>query len=82
MTPTDFEDDSQLHIWCPNCGLNPDSLISEEVFDIATKVASNHLSDLINDFGKELDKTFKSGNIKYKPGQKLKRIRLIRFFQE
>ena len=44
MTPTDFEDDSQLHIWCPNCGLNPDSLITEEVFDIAMKIAiSNYL---------------------------------------
>lgn len=73
MTPTDFEDDSQLHIWCPNCGLNPDSLITEEVFDIAMKMANNHVSDLLNDFSKKLSKTFKGGNIKYKPGQKLKK---------
>lgn len=73
MTPTDFEDDSQLQIWCPNCGLVPDSLISEEVSDIAMKMVNNHVADLLNNFSEKLNRTIKDGNIKYKPGQKLKK---------
>ncbi|WP_430607199.1 hypothetical protein IGJ55_000336 [Enterococcus sp. AZ170] len=74
MTPTDFEDESQLQIWCPSCGLNPDSLITDEVIDIAMKMANNHVSDMLNDFGKEISKTFKSsGNIKFKRGSDLKK---------
>lgn len=73
MKPTDFEDETQLQIWCPSCGLNPDSLITDEAVDLAMKMANNHVSDLINDFSKELSKSFKRGNIKYKPGSKLKK---------
>lgn len=73
MTPTDFEDDSQLQIWCPSCGLNPDSLITDEVVEIAIKMANNHVSELLNDFSKELSKKFKNGNIKYKSGSKIKK---------
>ncbi|MDT2471676.1 TFIIB-type zinc ribbon-containing protein [Enterococcus avium] len=73
MTPTDLEDDSQLQVWCPSCGLNPDSLFTDEVVEIATKMVNNHVTDLLNDFSKELSKTFKNGNIKYKSSSKIKK---------
>lgn len=73
MTSSDFEEDSQLQIWCPSCGLTPDSLMTEEVFDIAMRMVNNHASDLFNVFSKELSKASRGGNIKYKPGQKSKK---------
>lgn len=73
MTPSDIENESQLQIWCPSCGLNPDSLITDEVTDLAMKMANNHVADLVNDFSKNLSKKFNSRSIKFKNGSKLKK---------
>lgn len=70
---TDFEDESQIQIWCPNCGLIPDSMITEEIRDLLLKTANNYMSDFLNDFNTELSKTFKKGGIKYKTGKKIKK---------
>ena len=70
---TDFEDESQIQIWCPNCGLIPDSMITEEIRDLLLKTANNYMSDLLNDFNTELSKTFKKGGIEYKAGKKIKK---------
>lgn len=71
ITPSDFEDESQIHIWCPHCGLISDDLLTDEVKELAMRLAQNHMSDLINDFGKNLSKSFK--NIKTKTGSKIKK---------
>ncbi|MCT3533203.1 TFIIB-type zinc ribbon-containing protein [Latilactobacillus curvatus] len=73
ITPSDLEDESQLHIWCPKCGLTPDSLITDEVRELAMRIVNNHVSDLLNDFGKNLSKSLKNGKIKFKPGSKIKK---------
>lgn len=73
ITSSDFEDEAQLKIWCPKCGLNPDSLITSDVIELATKIVNNHVIDLLDDFDKNLKKMFKSGSIKYKSHSKLKK---------
>lgn len=73
MAPIDLEDESQLQIWCPSCGLNPEELFTDEVIDLAMRMVNNSVSDLIDDFSKELSEKFKSGNIKYKPSSKMKK---------
>ncbi|MFS7389074.1 TFIIB-type zinc ribbon-containing protein [Carnobacterium maltaromaticum] len=73
ITPTDFEEESQLQIWCPSCGLNPESFLTNEVMDLAKRIVINSVSDLIDGFNKEMNGIFKSGNLRYKPGSKIKK---------
>ena len=63
------------------CGLTPDSLFTDEVIELAMKIVNNHVSDLLNDFGKNLSKSSKNGSVKFKSGSKLRKILLIRLFQ-
>ncbi|WEV44777.1 TFIIB-type zinc ribbon-containing protein [Streptococcaceae bacterium ESL0687] len=72
ITPTDFEDKSQIQIWCPSCGLIPDSIITEEIRELSLKIAKNHVLNLFNGFNIKLEERFKDGSIKYKAGKKIK----------
>ena len=62
-----------LNVWCPKCGLTPDSLFTDEVIELAMKIVNNHVSDLLNDFGKNLSKSSKNGSVKFKSGSKIKK---------
>lgn len=73
MTPSNFKDESQIQVWCPHCGLIPDSLFTDDLKSLAMKLAQNHVSDLMNDFSRNLSKSFKTGNVKFKAGTKMKK---------
>ena len=39
--PSDIEDDSVLHIYCPSCGLTSDSFLTDDAVELATAMTSN-----------------------------------------
>ena len=40
-TPSDLEDDGVLHIFCPSCGLISENYFTEDVLELAMKMATN-----------------------------------------
>ena len=52
-TPSDLKDDGVLHIFCPSCGLISKNYFTEDVLELAMKMAKNAVKDMIyNEFKK------------------------------
>lgn len=52
-TPSDLKDDGVLHIFCPSCGLISVNYITEDVLELAVKMVTNAVNDMIyNEFKK------------------------------
>lgn len=52
-TPSDLEDDRVLHIFCPSCGLISENYVTEDVFELAMKMVTNAVNDMVyNEFKK------------------------------
>ena len=52
-TPSDLEDDGVLHIFCPSCGLISENYVTEDVLELAMKMVTNAVNDMIyNEFKK------------------------------
>ena len=64
--PSDIEDDGVLHIFCPSCGLISDSYMTEDVIDLAQKMVTNKVNDIICDVFKDLERRNKRGPITFK----------------
>ena len=46
-TPSDLEDDGVLHIFCPSCGLISENYVTEDVLELAMKMVTNAVNDMI-----------------------------------
>lgn len=46
-TPSDLKDDGVLHIFCPGCGLISVNYITEDVLELAVKMVTNAVNDMI-----------------------------------
>lgn len=55
-TPFDLQDDGVLHIFCPSCGLTSENYITEDVIELAMKMANNVVNDMIYDAFKDLER--------------------------
>lgn len=52
-TPSNLKDDGVLHIFCPSCGLISVNYITEDVLELAVKMVTNAVNDMIyNEFKK------------------------------
>lgn len=71
-TPDDLQDDGVLHVFCPSCGLISDSYITDDILELAIKVATNYANDIIYDAFKDLERhNRKNSMIKFKVGKSL-----------
>lgn len=70
ITPTDFEDDKVLAIYCPSCGLTSGSYITEDVLELAMTMAKNKAMDVIHDEFKKMERKLKKGPVTFKTGKK------------
>lgn len=68
--PSDIQDDGVLRIFCPSCGLASDSYITEDVLDLAIKMASNKMQDMIHDMFKDLERRSKHSMVQLKAGKR------------
>lgn len=67
----DIEDESNINIWCPYCGLSGDDFFSEEVLDIALKKAKNTAEEMIYNAFKELERKSRNNkSFSFKAGKK------------
>lgn len=73
LAPSDFKDDGILHIFCPSCGLTSETYITEDVIELALKMAKNVAGDLIYNAFKDLERHNKGNSIiKFKAGKRPK----------
>lgn len=73
LAPSDFKDDGILHIFCPSCGLTSETYITEDVIELALKMAKNVAGDLIYNAFKDLERHNKRNSIiKFKAGKRPK----------
>lgn len=70
LKPNDIQSDETLNIWCPVCGLISDSYLTQDVIDLALKMATNIANDLLFDLLKDMQKNFNSGFISMKISKK------------
>lgn len=73
MTPSDIEDDGVLRIFCPSCGLTSETYVTEDVLELALKMARNIAGDMICDAFKDLERHNKRNSVvKFKAGKRPK----------
>ncbi len=68
LAPADIKADDVLEIWCPNCGLKSENYITDEIRDLALRMAKNHVQDMIHRQMKELERKTRGGLISFKAG--------------
>lgn len=73
ITPSDIEDDGVLRIFCPSCGLTSETYVTEDVIELALKMARNIVGDMIYDAFKDLERHNKRNSmIQFKAGKRPK----------
>ena len=70
LKPSDVQSDEVLNIWCPVCGLISDRYFTQDVIDLALKMATNIANDLLFDSLKDMQKRFNGGFISMKISKK------------
>ena len=71
-TPSDLKDDGVLHIFCPGCGLISVNYITEDVLELAVKMVTNAVNDMIYNEFKKMERHSKKGIITFKAGKRPK----------
>ena len=62
----DIEDDTNLDIWCPNCGLKHQDYLDDETINLAERMIENKVADILNEFSATMKKSFKNSEIRIK----------------
>lgn len=73
LKPNDFENEFQLNIWCPRCGLISDNWFTDDFFSLAQKITNNYAAGLLDDLSKDLSRNLNSKNVKFKKNSKVKK---------
>ena len=72
-TPSDIEKDGVLHLFCPSCGLTSENYVTEDVIELAMKMAKNKVNDMLYDMFKDLERHNRRNSIiKFKAGNRPK----------
>ena len=70
LTPDDIEAEDVLEIWCPSCGLKSEKYLTEDVVELAMKMAENSAMNLIFKEMKKLERNFQGRDLSFKVGKK------------
>ena len=71
LLANDLNDEANINIWCPYCGLNGKKYFTEEVLDIGLKIAKNEVNDIIYQTFKDFERKTKNNKfISFKCGKK------------
>ena len=66
LTPQDIQADDVLEIWCPACGLKSDNYLTEEILELALRMAKNCVNeDLYKQF-KNMERKTKGFGLTFK----------------
>lgn len=69
MKPSEMEADDVIEIWCPCCGLKSENYLTDDVIELALKMAKNGAMDKIFDEMKKWERQFKGNGISFKTGK-------------
>ncbi|MBZ9622971.1 TFIIB-type zinc ribbon-containing protein [Clostridium sp. FP2] len=72
LIPSEAKAEDVIEIWCPGCGLKSENYLTENVLELAMKMAGNVATDMIFKEMKKLERQFKSGGLTFKAGKKPK----------
>lgn len=75
LTVADFEREDIIEIFCPYCGLRHQHsyFLTDEIIEQAHIIAGNYAKSLINQWAKDLERSFKSNkHLKFKAANTLK----------
>ena|SRR5699024_10498545 len=75
LLSAECQEDDVYEIFCPHCGIPspPSSYITEDFVENAMVLAENELANMINNFTKDLEKTFRGNkSLSFKRGKKLR----------
>lgn len=71
ISASDYKADDVYELWCPACGLKSENYLTEEVLDLASKMAKNKVQDIIHEHLKQIERKtkgkFVSFEVTYKP---------------
>ena len=71
LLASDLNDEANINIWCPYCGLNGKEYFTEEVLDIGLKTTQNEVNNKIYQIFKDFErKTKNNESINFKCGKK------------
>lgn len=70
ITPTEIENDTNLFIYCPMCGMTSDTYVTEDVIELAKIMVKNHIEKEIYNSLKPLERTNRKSILKFKIGPK------------
>ncbi|MEZ4358452.1 MAG: TFIIB-type zinc ribbon-containing protein [Eubacteriales bacterium] len=70
ITPTDYEDNKLLFIYCPSCGLSSDNYITEDVLELAIAMIKNVEVELIYSEMKKWERQLSNEMVTFKVGRK------------
>ncbi len=70
LTPNDTQADDVIEIWCPSCGLKSENYFTEDVIELAMKMAENVAMDMIFKEMQKWERQFKGSGLTFKAGKK------------
>lgn len=74
LNSTECQEDDVYELFCPHCGIpsEPSSYLTDDFVENAMILAENEVANMLNDFTKGLEKSFRGNkSIKFKSGKKL-----------
>ncbi|WP_214779902.1 TFIIB-type zinc ribbon-containing protein [Exiguobacterium sp. s22] len=70
LTPYDIEAEDALGIWCPCCGLKSENYLTDDVTELALKMAENNAMEHVFKEMKKWERKFKGNGLSFKAGKK------------
>lgn len=70
LRPSEMETDDVIEIWCPSCGMKSETYATEDVIELALKMAKNVAMDEIFKELKNLERKSKGNGLTFKAGKK------------
>ena len=70
LRPNDVEADDVIEIWCPCCGLKSDTYVTDDIIELAEKMAKNIADSIIFKEMEKWERQFKGSGISFKAGKK------------
>lgn len=66
----DYNADDIYELWCPACGLKSENYLTEEVLDLALKMAKNRAQDMLHNQLKQMERKTRGRFISFKVSRK------------
>lgn len=62
LLASNLNDDSNINIWCPYCGLNGGKYYTQEVLDVGLKIVQNEVNEMLYKSFKDFERKNRNNN--------------------